>query len=382
MNSKGLLALSLPAAGLLAFLFWPREEPPVAAPAAPKPVSQVPAFKATPPPQDSEIALAMEQKSVVAEFTGNGKERFKVVLMNKGTDTLKVAVPIGQIFESDESAVVVIRPGVIEVAPGKTRELSLRTAALRTTNHLGDAQYRLAYTNLPKIEPLLVRIQQEPDLTIAAVQTAILALTENLPLSSVAKFTLASAILPSRFDTDAFRVDTQDIVTALGLLRDIGVRESRVVLTIDPQLKIESMIDPTCRPLAMRYYGIESEREWEFWRTELLNGEPATRHYALYGIARFYPDVALEMLPRWAREPRTNPVYRLSAVQALADTQRPEALPILAALQTELGIHTALGKAAKGAADYLDYQLAQNAAARNAVAFRTSHSAEAIASAR
>jgi hypothetical protein len=381
MNAKGLLALSIPAAGLLGYLCWPSAQPPAALPTPAQPVAQVPAFKVAPPPQESEIALAIEQKSIVAEFTGNGRERFKVVLMNKGTDSLKVSVPIGQIFESEEAAVVVIRPGAVEVAPGKTRELSLRTAALRSTNHLGDAQYRLAYTNLPKIEPLLVRIQKDPDLTIPAVQTAILALTENLPLSAVAKFTLASAILPSRFDTDAFRADTQDIVTALSLLRDIGVRESRVALTIDPQLKIESMIDPTSRPLAMRYYQIPAQIEWEFWRAELLNGEPATRHYALYGIARFYPDVALEMLPRWAREPRTNPVYRLSAVQALADTQRPEALPILTALQTELGLGTALGKAAKGAADYLDYQLAQNAAARSAVAFRTSRGAEGLASA-
>ena len=94
--------------------------------------------------------------------------------------------------------------------------------------------------------------QTPPDETIAAVQTAILALTENLPLSAVAKFTLASNLLPSRFDTDAFRVDTQDIVTALTLLREIGARESAIALTIDPQLRIESMIDPTSRPLAMR----------------------------------------------------------------------------------------------------------------------------------
>ncbi|HEV7403613.1 MAG TPA: hypothetical protein VGO11_11825, partial [Chthoniobacteraceae bacterium] len=378
---KGLLALSLPAAAVLGYLCWPDAKPSADAPAPARSVAQTPAFKTAPPPQESEIALAIEQKSIVAEFTGNGRERFKVVLMNKGTDSLKVSVPIGQIFESDEASVVVIRPGTIEVAPGKTRELSLRTAALRASNRLADAQYHLAYLSMPKIEPLLVRIQQDPDLTIAAVQTAILALTDNLPLSSVAKFTPASALLPSRFDTDAFRADTQDIVTALSLLRDIGVRESRVALTIDPQLRIESMIDPTSRPLAMRYYRITSELEWEFWRSELLAGEPATRHYALYGIARFYPDVALEMLPRWAREPRTNPVYRLSAVQALADTQRPEALPILLALQNELGLGTALGKAAKGAADYLDYQLAQNAAARSAVAFRTSRDVEALASA-
>jgi hypothetical protein len=380
MNAKGLLTLSLPAAGLLAYLCWPGAQPPAARP-KPQPVAQTPVFKAEPPPQESEIALAIEQKSIVAEFTGNGRERFKVVLMNKGTESLKVSIPIGQIFESEEAAVVVIRPGAVEVAPGKTREVSLRTAALRASNRLVDVQFHLSYTSMPRIEPLLVRIQQDPDLTIAAVQTAVLALTENLPLSALAKFTLASAILPSRFDTDAFRADTQDIVTALTLLRDLGVRESRVALTIDPQLKIEAMIDPTSRPLAMRYYGIQPEREWEFWRSELLNGEPATRHYALYGIARFYPDVALEMLPRWAREPRTNPVYRLSAVQALADTQRPEALAILTALQTELGIGTSLAKAAKGAADYLDYQLAQNAAARSAVAFRTSRGVEGLASA-
>jgi hypothetical protein len=183
-------------------------------------------------------------------------------------------------------------------------------------------------------------------------------------------------VLPSRFNTDAFRADTADLVSALTLLRSIGARESAIALTIDPQLKIEAMIDPTSRPIAMRYYGIDSEREWEFWRSELLEGEPSTRHYALYGIARFYPDVALEMLPRWAREARTNPVYRLSAVQALADTQRPEALGILATLHHELGAETELGKAAKGAGDYLDYQLAQTAAARSAVAFRTSKDSE------
>src|SRR3954468_12211001 len=142
MNAKGLLALSLPAAALLAYACWPGTRQSVAPAPAPK-AAAMPAFKAEPPPQESEIALAIEQKSIVAEFTGNGRERFKVVLMNKGTESLKVSVPIGQIFENEEAAVVVIRPGAVEVAPGKTREISLRTAALRSTNHLGDAQYRL-----------------------------------------------------------------------------------------------------------------------------------------------------------------------------------------------------------------------------------------------
>src|SRR4051794_11712327 len=100
MNAKGLLALSLPAAALLVFACWPSARPPEAAPVAKPAVAQVPAFKADPPPQESELALAIEQKSVAAEFTGNGRERFKVVLMNKGTESMKVAVPIGQMFDS------------------------------------------------------------------------------------------------------------------------------------------------------------------------------------------------------------------------------------------------------------------------------------------
>jgi hypothetical protein len=121
--------------------------------------------------------------------------------------------------------------------------------------------------------------------------------------------------LKSRFNTDAFRVESYDIVTALTALREIGAPDASIAMTIDPQLKIESMIDPLSRAAAMRYYGITPETEWEYWKTELLSGDPSTRHYALYGIARFYPNVALEMLPKWARQVQTGHVYRLSAIR-------------------------------------------------------------------
>ena len=191
-------------------------------------------------------------------------------------------------------------------------------------------------------------------------------------MSAVAKFNPAGGVLPSRFNTDAFRVETFDIIQALSALRELGVKERDLALTIDPQLKIEAMIEPLCRATAMRYYGIAQETEREYWRAELLNGDPSTRHYALYGIARFYPEIALEMLPRWVRETKTNPVYRLSALQALADTQRPEALALLQTLAEELGAGTDLGKAAVAAGKYLDSHLAKVAAMRTKVAFRSS----------
>jgi hypothetical protein len=300
------------------------------------------------------------------------------MLVNKGTQPLEVTFPLGQVFESDRGAtVVVVLSESLVVPPGKTKDIELRTAALHSTRPIGAAQYRISYAAYPKLEPLLRQVQQHPEINRNSLQTAVLALMENLPLSAVAKFTMAGSELPSRFNTDAFRVETYELMGALVLLREIGVKESSLALTINPQLKIEAMIDPATRPMAMRYYAIQPEQEWEFWRRELLQGEPSTRHYALYGIARFYPDVALQMLPSWAREARTNPVYRLSAVEALADTQRPEALPILRQLATELGANTELARAATGAADYLDYQLAQLATARNSVAFRTARKSKA-----
>jgi hypothetical protein len=178
--------------------------------------------------------------------------------------------------------------------------------------------------------------------------------------------------MKSRFNTDAFRVETIDILAALTALREMGIPEATLAMTIDPQLKIEAMIEPLSHAAAMQYYGITEDTEWEYWKGELLAGPRATRHYALYGIARFYPEIALEMLPRWAREPQTSSVYRIAALQALADTQRVEALPLLRQLADELGIDTEVGRAARGAAEYLDQRLNQIGVRQTAVAFRAS----------
>src|SRR5207302_11225430 len=120
----------------------------------------------------------------------------------------------------------------------------------------------------------------------------------------------------------------------------------------------------------MRNSGISADSEWAYWKHELLEGNPSTRHYALYGIGRFFPDVALQMLPAWVREARTAQPFRLAAVQALAETQRPEALDVLRGLASELGVQTDLGKNAHLAAAYLEARLNNNTATKVAVAFR------------
>jgi hypothetical protein len=269
-----------------------------------------------------------------------------------------VRIDAGLCFSSGANRVVNMYPENVVLTPASCVELNLATLAPCSSNRLGEEAYQLANADLPtlaSLAPLLEFAQAHREISLPALQTAALALTENLPLSAVAKFTSATGEFKSRFDTDAFRVDPIDLISALSVIR---------------QLKIESMIHPLSRAAAMRYYGIGEAAEWDFWKTELLSGASATKHYALFGIARYFPDVALEMLPRWAREIRTPMVFRVSALQALADTQRPEAVPILLELKQELAMDAELGPAAAGAALYLEQRIKATQPSRSVIAFR------------
>jgi hypothetical protein len=386
MNTKALCALCLPVIAVGGLALWPQpgmvgatfESPSlsraalVGITAAAAMATQGKIADATAPVQTLDLQSAVESGSIQAAFTGNGREMMRATLVNASDLAVNIKAEAGQMFEAGKNAVVVVRAAERQLAPGEQAELLLQTAATRSTNVVASAPYQLSTSQPPRIAALLAYVQEHMELSPGAVQTAVLALTENLPLNAVAKFTPATNDLKSRFNTDSFRVNTFDIVTGLTALREIGVPESSIAMTIDPQLKIEAMIEPVTRAAAMRYYGLTAATEWEFWKHELLSGDASTRHYALYGIARFYPEVALEMLPRWAREGKTSHVYRLSAVQALAETQRPEALPLLNKLAMELGTASDLGKAAVAAAQYLEARLDQLAMSKNTVAFRAS----------
>ncbi len=308
-------------------------------------------------PVETDLADGLGEGILRAEFHGNGREAFQAVMINQGKVACRVQVQAGQIFRNERSAVVVVRSGTLCLEPGQTGRIDLKTAGLHSGNPLKVMEFHLDVRKEPGLGGLLLYVFDHPELTNEAIQTAVLGLTENLPLSAVSKFNSASGGLQSRFDTTAFRVETSEIVAALMILRELGQRDDRVAMSIDPQLKIEAMTDPKSRLMAMRYYGLTKETEWEFWKSELEGGALATRHYALFGIARSYPEIALEMLPKWAREVRTSGVFRRAAIQALAATERAEAVPILDQLAEDLGRYTEMGILAKKGAQFLAMHL-------------------------
>ncbi len=317
--------------------------------------------------EETEILAAVQQGTIEATLRGNGRERMTARLRNNSPTPIRVSIAAGQVLEGGRNRVVVTRAATAELMPARTVVLDLATAALNSSNTVGDLAYKLSYHTADRVDGFLKWAAEHGAISAQAMQTVVLALTENLPLKSLAKFATSA---PDEHNTDAFRVETSDLLEALAALRDCGANMETCAIALDPQLRIEAMIEPLSREAAKRYYGIREDREWDFWKHELLEGSPSTRHYALFGIARFYPDIALDMLPKWALQPQTHPVYRLAAVQALADTQRAEALPILRQIATEVGPTTDLGKAATQSANYLDKRLTELASRTQVAAFR------------
>ena len=317
-----------------------------------------PAPKAPQKPLVLELNLptAVQQGLVTCLWRGNGKDRLVMDARNVSGQPLRLHLAAGQLLASIDSTVVTMQAQTLDFLPGAEIDEVIPTVATSSANKVAGAEYHLSAGTMPDLDRLFAYVAAHPDSSPAAVQTAALILTENLPLSAFARFNQLSAGTDAIQESEDFKVATGDILSALIIIKDLGI-DRPLAVTIDPQLEVEAMIDPDAHGLAVSYYGITDE--WSYWKNQLLQGDPSTRHYALYGIARFYPDIALKMLPAWARQETVGSVYRISAVEALAQTGKEQAIPILRELEREFGGTSELGHAAHIAANYLDAQFAR-----------------------
>lgn len=292
-----------------------------------------------------------------ASYRGNGMDKMRLAAKNAGSTPLRIEVRPGDIFEDGKNTVVVLRGAIVVIPPGQAVEEDLQTAALRSENVSGESAFVKSSTAVPKLDPLLGYLQSHPGVPPNVVQAAVLVLGEDAPVDVFAKFPRLQQPGIRHPNSEAFKTSTADLIATLQILREIGITQT--ALNADAQLKIEAMMDPRAHEIAMRYYGIGEGEEWAYWKHELAEGEPSTRHYALYGIARFHPEVALLMMPKWAREKRTAHIYRLAAVGALALTHRPEAESILKKLQQEFDQEPDVQQSADQALRYLEENISK-----------------------
>ena len=288
---------------------------------------------------------------VTFERTGMNSLQMKVV--NASAKPYPIRFEAGAIFQDDRAGVVLLNAVDATVEAGGTLEQEFAVAALNSGKLESRGKFKDEAKTEPKLASLMKHLGSHSELPLPVVQTAVLAVLEDAPLDVFAQFPRLRPEVTQR--DGSFKVETYQIIAALQLLRDIGVDSAK--MGEDPQLKIEAMIDVRAHDIAKQYYGISSENEWAYWRHELLAGDPSTRHFALYGIARYYPDVALVMMPRWARETRTFPHYRRAAIGALALTQKSAAKPILQELGRELAREKEMAQRIDPALRYLEQNL-------------------------
>lgn len=322
-----------------------------------------------------EVSLndALGRRWVQVQSVGNGTTEIKATFVNLHKAPLRLTVPGGLIFESADlrDQMVVARHQTVALPASATRPAWLAAAATRSANSPRTQAYRLCPETLQTLVPLFEEVDKSPEVSRQTVQTAVLLLLENAPMVTFAKFNVLSGDTPLRPVTTAFQVNTGEILAAFALLKDAGYARNGLVAAQDPQLKIEAMIDPLAHAAAVGFYHLDATQEWTFWRDELQNGDVSTRHYALYGIGRYYPEVALQMLPEWARASQLSSLMRTSAIQAMAETHKPEAISVLQGLASEFGAATEMGESARRAIAYLENQRAAPAGS-NAVEFKVS----------
>ena len=348
-------ALSLTSLPLVLVIISRTAATPAKEGATPASASQV-----APAPGVVEVSLndALGRHWLEAQYVGNGYSEIKATLANRSNKPLRLTVGSGLIFETADlrQQMVVARGQTLDLPVGSSRAAWLASAATRSANALTRQPYRLCPDTLQNLTPLFAQVDKSPEISREAIQTAVLLLSENAPLGLFAKFSLLSGDTPLPVVSTAYQVNTGEILAAFTLLKEARYPRMNLVAAQEPQLKIEAMIDPLAHAAAVHYYNLSHEQEWAYWRDELSKGDLSTRHYALYGIGRYYPDVALQMLPDWARAAQLSSMMRTSAIQAMAETHRPEAISVLQELVSEFGAATELGQSARKAIGFLENQ--------------------------
>lgn len=332
--AKWLTALVLLAiAALVAMHSWfPRPVP--ADVTAPSPMPQ--AEPARIPPRAVELPRAIGLGLVRGRYESNGHNRLRVHVQNLYESELVITVPAGMLLEAGDSQIITVRQADIELAPGLQLSQEIPCAATRIANHTAEQPYLAVGGSISQLSKLLAHIASHPELSLPAVQTAVLALMDNPPLSAFAKFPLLVESESVLGENPSFRVDTRHLVQALQMLKDIGHPAHRLALTVDPQLQAEAMVDPMSHAEALKYYEIPPEKEYGYWQNLLLNGHESLRHYALHGIAKYFPEIALQMLPKWARARQLDVKLREAAIRSLAGAARPETIPVLEHLHWDM----------------------------------------------
>jgi hypothetical protein len=279
-------------------------------------------------------------------LAGDGSPSLKVDAANATDALVTWSLPAGTLFSNGTGQVVLLRDVYGNVPAKSHAQSTLPVAATSTSKGQLTGTFTRRNGSIPALDPLLKIIAGSESVSPGAMQTAVLAICENVPLDSISS--VPTNLQPPSLDNNdplPFRESTPDIMSAFVLLQEAGLDTRKLAMAGDPEFKLLAMLNPDSHRAAKSFFGIGDGQEWSYWRNQLLAGDPALRHYALYGIARYYPEVALQMLPHWIRTVSLSHSYRVSAAWALALIDDRRARMELTGLRQELAGDPAMRQA-------------------------------------
>ncbi|MGF1656179.1 MAG: HEAT repeat domain-containing protein [Verrucomicrobiales bacterium] len=301
-----------------------------------KPASQETSGLET-PAETLDLVTGVQEGLIEARFHGNGLTEITWEMSNLTDRSIGVSLSPGLILvtQDGEQQSVLLEAAHMLLGAKAKDFVPLSVGPLRKANTPGQHRFAPSAGKIELVQSLLGHPRGQ-SASPEALRTAIFVLLNNPPLAMVASFKLATQEAAAEEVVPHFQTSTPNLMEALLLIKALPNVYQTPRLSESSQLKLEALVDPASHDMALEYYDISREAEWDFWQTELLHGDPATRHYALYGIARYYPDVAYEMLPQWVSNTQVNPNVRAAAIYALAEIEREEALRALIRLQGQL----------------------------------------------
>ncbi|MDR3402489.1 MAG: hypothetical protein P4L99_08315 [Chthoniobacter sp.] len=282
-------------------------------------------------------------------LTSNGKGVLKGEAVNTTAEAIEYMYPAGTLFSNGKGDVVLLHDTFVNLAPKKAAELSLSVAQTSSANGILSGEFSQRGEAEGPLHQLVHRISIKDSVAPSVAQTAVLILVDDAPLDTITSFPRLRPKALANTGPKPFCTAPQDLIAALALIRNAGIDLNKIAVMGEPQLEVMTMLNPDSHEAAMALFGITRETEWAYWQQELLQGDPSVRHYALYGIARYFPDVALEMLPSWVKTKTLPRSYRISAAWALALIEDSRANEELQGLRREFPDDAGLRQALDGA---------------------------------
>ena len=306
---------------------------------------------AAPAAAEGQPALLADPAGLQVTLTTDQQNSLRGQASNVSAQPVVYARPAGTLFSNGEGDVVLLKDVSVEVPPKGKVPLSLPVAQTTVGTRMLEGRFTpRAGAVSDALRPLVELLAHKQNVSPAVAQTAVLIVNDDAPLDMIASFPrLQPPALVNTADERPFSVSPADLIASLRLIQEAGLDPAKSALMSEPQLKVMTLLDPESHAAAMEFYGLSDQTEWSYWKKQLLDGDPALRHYAFYGIARYYPAVALDMLPRWVRDPGVYRSYRLSAAWALAlvdDARAPQTLQGLRQeFQADAGLRQTLDRA-------------------------------------